>query len=506
MRDDRMGPSDSAELQVEQIESAWRRRHFEDLRRVLRRMRAFALSRGYAGLSRAAQTLETSVAEGRIHVDVMQPLVYALREALTSCADPDGLGEPGPGPVYVIDADAAAGEDLCRQLRTFGYEARRLASLDEAPTAVAVQEPCAIVMDVQTPGDSLALTDGIMALQKRRPIPIVYASARGDLAARLQALRCGGAGYLLKPIDIGELVETLDRITGLALAEPFRILVVDDDAIFARATEAVLREAGMTTASCGDPSKALPMLSDFRPDLLLLDLTMAGCTGIELAQVIRQQEIYAAMPIVFMTEGGDDRQSTLLRKGGDDILRKPIAPTKLVGAVRARAERMRMVRALTMVDGHTRLLNHSASIDALEREVALARRNLRTLSFAMIDVDDFKSVNDTQGHSAGDRVLKSLARIIRQRVRRTDIVGRYGGEEFCIVLPDTKRADGARVVDEIRREFEAVPHLAPNGRFRATFSAGVAEIEGRDAAAIIEAADDALYEAKGAGKNRVVIG
>jgi diguanylate cyclase (GGDEF)-like protein len=136
--------------------------------------------------------------------------------------------------------------------------------------------------------------------------------------------------------------------------------------------------------------------------------------------------------------------------------------------------------------------------------MARAERIKLPLAFAMIDLDHFKRVNDSHGHAAGDRVLRSLARLLGNRLRRTDIVGRYGGEEFGVILPDTDAATAGAVIDKVREAFAAVEHGADGHRFTVTLSAGIAASPPiADAERLAAAADAALYRSKHAGRNRV---
>jgi len=195
-----------------------------------------------------------------------------------------------------------------------------------------------------------------------------------------------------------------------------------------------------------------------------------------------------------------------LNLGGDRFLTKPVRADELIPEVAARAKRSRVIRALMAHDSLTGLYNHSHIVELLETEVARARRNTKPLCHAMIDLDFFKRVNDTHGHAVGDRVLQSLAHLLQRRLRKTDIIGRYGGEEFAIILPDTVAAGAMQVLDEVRTTFAQIRHESPRGAFMVTLSAGVAEYPRFAAAAeLSRAADTALYRAKGEGRDRVVL-
>jgi diguanylate cyclase (GGDEF)-like protein len=192
--------------------------------------------------------------------------------------------------------------------------------------------------------------------------------------------------------------------------------------------------------------------------------------------------------------------------GGDDFLTKPIKPGHLVSSVSSRIQRSRMLRSFMVRDSLTGLLNHTAIKDQLEREVARAKRLKTPLAYAMIDIDLFKRVNDTYGHPVGDRVIKSLSRLLKQRLRETDVVGRYGGEEFAVIMSDTDGPAAMKVLDNIRDAFSRFSHLADGKEFSVTFSGGIADVAlSGDAIKLGDFADRALYEAKHAGRNRLVL-
>jgi diguanylate cyclase (GGDEF)-like protein len=155
-------------------------------------------------------------------------------------------------------------------------------------------------------------------------------------------------------------------------------------------------------------------------------------------------------------------------------------------------------------DSLTGLYNHTHILQLLEDCSFRARRENKPLSFVMLDIDHFKKVNDGHGHPMGDRVIKSLALFLKQRLRKTDYIGRYGGEEFAVVMPDTDLKSAFGVLDEIRRRFAEIHYPAQPVDLFCTFSAGVVELEeGDDALMLASQADDALYRAKKAGRNQV---
>jgi diguanylate cyclase (GGDEF)-like protein len=213
------------------------------------------------------------------------------------------------------------------------------------------------------------------------------------------------------------------------------------------------------------------------------------------------------LPIVFLSSETDrKKQFSAMRVGAEGFLTKPIEPDYLVTSVALRAERMRALRSLMMRDSLTGLFNHTAITQFLDSAIAAARRQKQTVCFAMIDVDHFKSVNDSYGHPVGDQVLLALARVLQQRLRQTDLVGRYGGEEFAVILHDVTLKKAEQIMQQLREDFSRVMFHAGSKDFFCTFSCGVSAFPQLDSMeAVREAADKVMYQAKHAGRNRVMV-
>lgn len=409
--------------------------------------------------------------------------------------------------VFVVDDDEKLALELARQIGRFGYDARVFLGPSAMEEALRHTTPVALLMDILfTSGEETGTQAVSRLFPPGRPRPrVIFFSQSADFRTRLRAVRAGGEAFFPKPVEASDLVATLDHLTRPRPQDPYRVLLVDDEAEMARRTAAILEEAGMAVRAVTEPAEALEVLSEFKPEIILMDLYMPGCNGLELASVIRQMPAYLTVPIVFLSmESRIQHQMAAIDLGADDFLTKSIAPRYLLSSVAARAQRARLLSSFLVRDGLTGLLNHTRLKEQLHLEVSRAGRTGSPLSFAMLDVDRFKEVNDGFGHATGDRVLKSLAFLLKQRLRRTDFLGRYGGDEFAVIFPDTRWEDAARILEEIRRDFAEVPHPSPAGPFRATLSAGVAELgPGKDAAALGEAADRALYAAKAGGRNRV---
>jgi diguanylate cyclase (GGDEF)-like protein len=411
--------------------------------------------------------------------------------------------------IFLADVDSQQAEALADQLGHFEYTVRCFPHLAALHDALRQTRPAVVLMDILlTDGSRLALD--IMAQLRPTgiaPVPLVFLAGSGDLKVRLQAVRAGGAALFAKPVNLSGLIDRLDTLTLARTVEPYRILIVEDEAALATHYAVILHKAGMLTEVVTDPLQILRPLVEFLPDLILTDVYMAGCTGVELAAILRQQDAYVSIPIVFLSaESNLHKQLMALGVGGDDFLTKPIEPDHLVSSVAYRAQRSRVLRSFMVRDSLTGLLNHTKTKEQLGIELARARRWNSHVAFAMIDLDHFKEVNDRYGHAAGDRVLKNLARLLVQRLRKIDVVGRYGGEEFAVILTETNRASAVNVLEEIRQGFANQRHQVSGQEFAVTLSCGIASFpECADVIQLTSAADQALYEAKHAGRDRVVL-
>jgi diguanylate cyclase (GGDEF)-like protein len=503
--------SDSTPSERDKLQEAHQRAH---------RLSGAASTFGFTELGQILHALEQRLqasrekAEPGLHEE-FQALLQAAKNlidkalAFSSMQDADSTLEAVTTCLFVLETDPFTARGFEDQLSSFGYNVKSFHTMGSLLEALELETPSVIIVDAEaSPGVPLDL-EPLQAFQEKRTrvIPVVFLSDRIDLDSRLQAVRAGGRAYLTKPADTLMLTELLDELVNTQPAAPFDVLIVEDDPKQAANHALVLQRAGFRTTVVNDPMRVMEPLTESSPDLVLMDVYMPGCSGVELAAVIHQQEAFLGIPIVFLSkESPEDFQIDAIRSGGDDFLTKPVEPWQLVSVVSTRAQRGRLLRGRMVRDSVTGLLNHTAIMNELELEVARVRRAPGALSFAKVDLDHFKSLNDAYGHSAGDRVIQSLSRMMQQRLRRTDIIGRYGGEEFAIILPGAEGEAAFAIMDRLRDAFERIRFpFAPEG-VHVTLSCGVGTWSSSlDVESLAAAADQALHEAKRRGRNCVVL-
>jgi diguanylate cyclase (GGDEF)-like protein len=417
----------------------------------------------------------------------------------------------GSETILIVDDDENVRHSLTRLLEVEGMVTRAVRTKAEAVKALDEELPRGVITDIRLPDASgYDLVEHIrgLPLPAAESLPILILSPLSPFLDKVEAIHCGADGYFEKPVDWEALMRRLQHLLERNRPESARILSVEDDPHQSAFVSAVLKSAGYDVCVCDDPTRFEADLVAFKPDLVLMDIMLPGITGYDLVRYLRQDERHAALPVIFLTTDGQlQARIETAKVGGDDHLLKPVPPPLLLSAVAARLERSRFLKGLLDRDGLTRLLTHTAFLERARAAIALKQRHEAKLSaWVMIDLDHFKAINDKYGHPVGDRVLSALSALLRRRLRQADTIGRYGGEEFAVLIDDLPEPDTARLISRLLEEFAALEHQVPGGgSFHCTFSGGVAMLqEGMDLDEWKKAADDALYAAKAAGRRRVV--
>ena len=410
-------------------------------------------------------------------------------------------------PVYLALQDQERAQRLAQQLEFFGLSAQHFGSAAAFRAAMAERHPAAILMEVDFAGPGLGLqlaAEAQQGLEQKLPL-LFFSHDDVDTPTRLAAVRAGGQEFFTGSLDASGLIERIEILTNVVHYDPYKVLIVDDSRAQATHTERVLNSAGIVTRTLTEPIQAMAELAEFQPDLIILDMYMPECNGTELAKVIRHNDRYVSVPIIYLSAEDDlDKQLDAMSEGGDDFLTKPIKPRHLIATVRNRAARARNLKARMVRDSLTGLFNHTHTLQLLEDARFRARRDGQPLTFAMIDIDHFKKVNDTYGHAAGDEVLKHVAQGLTNRFRGHDVAARLGGEEFCILARGLSGEQAMAVFDDLRNSVERSKAKAGKTSIGVTVSIGICDKPHGSVDAMLAAADAALYKAKRTGRNRVL--
>jgi len=411
--------------------------------------------------------------------------------------------------VYLSEKADSIVSEISDQMGIFGFQIKSLYSISELENFLKL-DSCRLVLI----NSSFIEKDASAGLKLKKIkkfysnyLSYIYIADRDDFTLRLKTVKSGGDAFFILPLDTGILVDKIDKLTSKMNHPPYHVLLIDDDPEQIAYYALVLQQAGMITSVASDPQRVIEVLVESKPEIIIMDMYMPSCGGIELASIIRQHESFLTIPIIFLSaEHSEDKQLEALKSGADDFLTKPIRPDKLIIRINAKAARSRNLRFLMERDSLTGLLNHANLKERISIEMMRVKRSGGNLCYAMIDADHFKNVNDTYGHLAGDHVLKSLSRMLQDRLRRTDIIGRYGGEEFGVILINTDSENAFLVMEEVRKNFALVKHKSDDDEFFITFSCGIASFsECETPSELNDAADKAMYEAKTSGRNKTVI-
>jgi two-component system cell cycle response regulator len=416
----------------------------------------------------------------------------------------------------------------------------------EALAKIEEQQPDIVLLDVMMPGmDGFEVCRRIKQNPRTAHLPVVMVTALDQPADRVAGLEAGADDFLTKPVDdsalfarvrslvrlklmtdelrmrevTGQSMGLIDPADNLADATPTgRILIIED-----RPESVSWFLSGLAPQNdvfaVDSFEEALVRVKGGDPDLIVVSLGLRGFDGLRLCSQLRSLPEGRNVPILVLVSEGDRRKlAQALDMGVNDYLTRPVDKNEMVARVRTQlrkkryADRLRhnvqLSLEMAITDQLTGLHNRRYMSRHLETLIVGAGNTGKPLAFLILDIDHFKSVNDTYGHAVGDEVLREFAKRIAANVRGIDLACRYGGEEFVVVMPDTDMAFASAVAERLRRSVETTPFAISRDpqKLNITISIGIAgsERSGDTAEALLHRADEALYRAKRGGRNRVV--
>ncbi|HEX4622284.1 MAG TPA: diguanylate cyclase [Myxococcaceae bacterium] len=297
-----------------------------------------------------------------------------------------------------------------------------------------------------------------------------------------------------------------------------KILVVDDVAVTAAALEELLSKEGFEVQIARDGAEAIRIAGVLQVDAVLMDVEMPTMDGLQALRLLRSAQGRRYLPVLMMSVHDDpQKRITALRLGADDFLSKPWDPEELIARLRrSLGIRTRFddlvgetaeLHRQSITDGLTQIFNHRYFEERLREEFRRAQRYDDPLALVLLDLDDFKGVNDRFGHQEGDRVLREVAVSLRKCIRDTDVIARYGGEEFALLLPKTHLAGALTVAERVWKDVGAL-RSGTHAQLRISASIGISGYPNRSvisADQLFRTADEALYRAKREGRNKICL-
>jgi diguanylate cyclase (GGDEF)-like protein len=447
-----------------------------------------------------AQSEELSQLVVSLRAELKQPPFQATADL------PDDHGEEAPL-VLLIDDDETLTVRLGHEAQRRGMRVKIAPTVAQGRELAALETPDAVLLDLGFGSG----TDEAMELVSdfsgwTPPVPVLLLTVHDGFDHRIEAARRGAVSFLektLSPSDaMDQVSQTLDRKATVGM----RVMAVDDDPAVLAAVASVLSNRGLHVTTLDDPLRFWDELRRVAPDLLLLDVDMPGASGIELCRMLRSDPHWAAIPVLVLTAHRDpETVQRVFASGADDYLLKPLVGADLVTRVENRLDRFRLHQTLAENDALTGLANRRTAKAALGQLIRVAGRSSEAMCLTELDLDNFKHINDRYGHQAGDAALRRLADLLRRSFRGEDVICRWGGEEFVVGMYGLTRDAGIARIEGLLAAFRKETFTAAGESFNVTFSAGVSgfPIDGDDLETLYRSADEALYRAKAAGRDRV---
>lgn len=449
--------------------------------------------------------------------------------------------------VLVVD-DVPANVRLLEARLSAEYFDVLTATCGSEALAMCERAECDIVLlDVMMPDmDGFEVCRLLKKNASTHHIPVVIVTALDHPSDRVRGLEAGADDFLTKPVSDIQLIARVRSLARLktmtdelrmravtsqeigiqnresdAIAESGKkghVLVVDDrQSSYDRIVSMLQSEHSVDLER--DPSEALFHAAEGNYDLVIVSLALENFDGLRLCSQLRSLERTRNIPVLAIAEGEDNsRMIRGLEIGVNDFLQRPIDKNELLARVRTQIKKKRYTERLrdnvqlsiemAITDALTGLYNRRYMENHLAALIDQAASRGKPLALLVLDIDHFKSVNDTHGHDAGDDVLREFALRMRKSIRGLDLACRYGGEEFVIVMPETEMSVATAVAERLRRRIASEPFLIQqgSGSIDVTISIGIATLDASsdNGAKILKRADQALYRAKRDGRNRVV--
>ncbi len=403
----------------------------------------------------------------------------------------DSLGDIQAGNIepliYIVDDDLDQVSRLALQLASHGFQTKTFQQLDDLREAILTCSPAAIVADIVFPEGASAGIEAMAALRHtgRKSLPVVFISRRTDAEARLLALRAGGSGYFTKPISLPSLAAKLHELTDQAEQRPFRILIVDDDASTTMLHSAILKKAGCKVCSVTDPLNTIQEAFDFRPELIFMDLYMPGANGLEVAMMLRQEESFLDVPIVFLSGEEDEKiKTSAIKDGAATFLNKPVLANNLIEVAKSRAHQYRAravkTRYLGRIEPVTGLFTRDYLVSELSQYCGNSKESTGLVALLMLELDDYGYLFRTIGEDRIRLLRAHVAHLLRSCLEEQDIAASYTDSSFLVLTSQQNIQSLERFANKIHRAITVQPVAIMGHALRISASIGISRVSGND--------------------------
>jgi diguanylate cyclase (GGDEF)-like protein len=417
-----------------------------------------------------------------------------------------------PRKVYHLTDGSPLACEIDQKLELSGYELSLLDHSEELVEMIGTFPPHLVVVDAHFLGDLDRLGEALKSARSRSShrVAMLALSEQAELEVRLRAMRAGADAFMPLPVQTTDVMTRIAELTESDQTDPYRIMIVEDDRSQAMFAESILRKAGMQTTMVTDPLAVLSDIDQFNPDLILMDLYMPGCSGMELTAIIREREAFVSTPIVFLSgESDTDKHFEALNAGGDDFLSKPIRPKHLISAVTNRLRRARHIRRRAQNqnprDAITGMYERAHVLDRINAKLAADEAIAQRGGLLYVDLDDATNLREQVGLIGFDKLLGQIGAFLASHLEGSELVTRFGDTSFLVLSPEHNAAglaSGSRdLADRVAREQFDVDGQHYQVKLRIGICPFAANLG--DAGAMLTAAERAMSDTRKPGRESV---
>jgi len=419
-----------------------------------------------------------------------------------------------PKRIYFLKARSPFSDRLEKKLKATDCELEIFDDPDDVAQMLAALLPDLIVVDPEY-FDHLAsigaMLKNVRSKSTQRVAMMVF-SPKNDFRSRLDAMRLGADAFSHVSVEMDDVLSRIQELLEQEKPDPYRILIIEDDRSQAIFAESILRKAGMQAQMVTDALAALDILDQFKPDMILMDLYMPGCDGMELTTIIREREDFINIPIVFLSgEQDTDKHFDAIQAGGDDFLNKPIRPKHLISAVTNRVRRARLLsrRKVTQhkQDQVSGLFDRPYLVDKLAEALAVDEREALRGGIAFLELENPYQLREKIGLSGFEALLNQVGALIANEAGASVIAARYGDYHFVVMARDSEVSELAALCERMRARVGKHVFEVEDRSIAISLAAGICAFDARlaDAAVMINAAERACSQARHSSAGKVVV-